>query len=142
MAATLVANGGAYLFGHRVQIGDEIVDGSGGKLRVVGHSRIQVVHVGLVMLVVVQMHGLGVDVWLERVVGVRKCRQSERAGGSSRSCRWDLGRRGLGPGATLKEGGGGGKTCRRAKSFQQRTTVHGNYLHWGPRPKGGGVRMG
>ena len=39
---------------------------------------VKVVDVGLVVLAVVDLHGLGVDVRFQRIVGVRQCRQGVR----------------------------------------------------------------
>jgi hypothetical protein len=38
----------------------------------------QIRHVGLMVLAVMNLHRLRVDVWLERVIAVRKCRQAVR----------------------------------------------------------------
>ena len=60
--------------GTSVEIGDQVVDRLGGQRRVVGQGGVHVVDVGLVVLVVVQMHGFGVDEGFERVVVVGKRR--------------------------------------------------------------------
>ena len=70
MASALVAHGGTGGFGQRTEIRQQVVKGFAGQLRMLGHGDIQVVHIGLMMLVVVQMHGGGIDGGLERVVGI------------------------------------------------------------------------
>ena len=65
---TTVAN----VFGDRVQVADEVIHRFGGQFRVLGQRGIDVGDVGLVMLVVVQLHGLRIDERLERRVVVRK----------------------------------------------------------------------
>jgi hypothetical protein len=63
---------GANLFGNLGQVADEVVDGLCGQLGVVGERGIEVVDVGLVVLVVVNLHRLGVDERFEGGVVVRK----------------------------------------------------------------------
>ena len=58
--------------GTGVQVADEVVNGFRGQVGVVGQRGIHVVDVGLVVLVVVQLHGLRVDERLEGGVVVRK----------------------------------------------------------------------
>ena len=72
MAATLVADGGALVLGDRIEVGDDVVDAAALVLGA-GQRRVQLVHVGLVVLVVVEPHRLLVDVRFEGgiVVGQR-----------------------------------------------------------------------
>ena len=72
VASAVVADGGANIFGNGVQIADEVVNGFGGEIGVIGQGGIDVGDVGLVMLVVVEVHGFGVDERLERAVVVGK----------------------------------------------------------------------
>ena len=90
-----------------------------------GDRNIQVVHVSLVVLVVVQVHGLGIEARLKRLVGVRECRQLERpgrrSGGGSRSLRGPKSFRakvvrdkhGAGNGAHLQHCGSAINPCHR-----------------------------
>ena len=66
MASAVVANDAANVFRDGVEIADEVVDGFGGERGVIGQSCIHVGDVGLVMLVVVELHGFNVD---ERLKG-------------------------------------------------------------------------
>ncbi len=72
MAAAVVADDAANVFRDGVQVADEVVDGFRGQIGVVGQRGIHVVDVGLVVLVVMQLHGLRVDERLEGGVVVRK----------------------------------------------------------------------
>ena len=64
--------------GQRSQTLQQIFNRLPGQPWVRRHRDIQVVHVCLVVLVVVQMHGLRIETRLERVIGVGQRRQSER----------------------------------------------------------------
>ncbi len=72
VAASVVAHHAANVFGHRVEVADQVVNGLGGERRVAGQGSIHVVDVGLVVLVVMQVHGFGVDEGFKRVVVVGK----------------------------------------------------------------------
>jgi len=52
------------------------------------HGGVEVIHIGLVVLVVMQVHGLGVEVRLQRVICVRQRRQGE---GPGWRCGWGCG---------------------------------------------------
>ena len=56
----------ADVFRDGVEIADEVVDRFGGERGVIGQGGVHVGDVGLVMLVVVEMHGFSVDERLER----------------------------------------------------------------------------
>ena len=72
MAAAVVAHGAADILRNVSQAADEIVDRLGGQVRMVGQRGVDVGDVGLVVLVVMELHGLGVDKRLERGVVIRK----------------------------------------------------------------------
>ena len=61
VASAIVADSAADVFGDSGQIAEQVVDRLGGQRGVIGQSGIHVVDVGLVMFVVVEMHGFGVD---------------------------------------------------------------------------------
>ncbi len=75
VAAAIVAHGGADRFGNFVELREQIFDG---KLLQVGRGferLVEIGDVGVVMLVVVNLHRLRVNVWFERVERIRKRRQ-------------------------------------------------------------------
>ena len=79
MAAAVVADGGADLLGHRVQVLDQVLDAL--RLQVGALERgVDVVDVGLVVLAVVDLHRPRVDVRLERVERVRQAGKLVRHG--------------------------------------------------------------
>ncbi len=92
-----------------------------------GDGDVEVVDVAGVVLVVVEMHGFGVNIGLEGVVGVGKWREGEGTGGGGRSDR-GLGSRfgceGFG------EAGGGEDAAEGTGGFEQGSTVHGGGLLW------------
>ena len=73
MAAGVVANGGPNLLRQDLQVREHRLDGAVLPLGA-GERLVGVVDVGLVMLVVVEMHRLLVDMRLERAVVVRERR--------------------------------------------------------------------
>ena len=73
MAAGVVADGGANVVRQDLQVGEHVVHGLVLPLGA-GQCLVGVVHVGLVVLVVVEAHRLLVDMRLERGVVVRKRR--------------------------------------------------------------------
>ena len=72
VAAAVVADRGANLRGDLGQIADQIVNGLGGQLGVAGEGGVEVVDVGLMVLVVVDVHRLGVNERLKGGVVVGK----------------------------------------------------------------------
>jgi len=56
----------------------KLIHGHAGQRRLGGNNFVQVVDIRLVMLVMVNLHGLRVDVRFQRVVRVRQLGQSER----------------------------------------------------------------
>ena len=72
VTAAVVAHGGANVFGHGVEILDQILDRFRGELGLVFERVVDVGDVSLVMLGVMDFHRPRVDVRLERVVGVRE----------------------------------------------------------------------
>jgi hypothetical protein len=71
VAATVVANRRANVIGHRADVTQEVFDALGLKLGIFLERRVQIGHVCLVMLSVMNLHRLGVDVRFERIEGVR-----------------------------------------------------------------------
>ena len=73
VAAAVVAHHAANVLGDGVEVGDEFVDRFGRQRRMAGQSGVHVVDVGLVMLVVVELHRLCIDERFESsvVVGQR-----------------------------------------------------------------------
>ena len=72
MAAGVVAQHAAHVFGNRVEVAEQVVSGFAGELGMLLQSTVGVVDVRLVVLVVVEVHGLGINGGLERRVVVRK----------------------------------------------------------------------
>ncbi len=72
--AAVVAHGTANAFGQQGQVGDQLLHGLAAVRRVLERG-IQVVHIGLMVLGVVDLHGLRIDMGLQRVVGVAQGRQ-------------------------------------------------------------------
>ena len=77
MAAGVVADGGADVLRQDLELGEHVLDGAVGPLGAV-ERLVRVVDVGLVVLVVVDLHRPRVDVRLQRGVVVRQCGQLER----------------------------------------------------------------
>ena len=74
MAAAVVSHGGADVFGHFVEIGDQFVDrrsADAGPLE----RLVQIGHISLVMLVMVDFHRRRIDERLQRIEGVAQGRQ-------------------------------------------------------------------
>ena len=91
MSSALVADSRAGRFRQGAKVGDQLFDGLACQFRVRRNGGVQVVHIGLVVLVVMQMHGGCVEVRFERVVSVRQGRQRERsAGRRGRRGSWGL----------------------------------------------------
>ena len=109
MAAAVVADDAANVFGDGGQVADQVVNGLGGQIGVVGQGGVHVVDVGLVVLVVVELHGLGVDEGFERGVVVGKRCEVRKPSGKSPSfglCFANRGQRSTkqrtyGPGGTI-----------------------------------------
>src|SRR6266851_1300682 len=70
--AGVVAQDVAYVLGHRADSAQKVLDRLRGELGVLLERPIRVVHVGLVMPVVMDLHGLGVDVRFQRVEAIGK----------------------------------------------------------------------
>src|SRR6185295_3217472 len=84
VAAAVVADRAALVLGDRAEIRDDLLDGLAVEVGA-GERIVGLVHVGLVMLVVMQLHRLLVDVRLERVVVIGKGRNLVSHRGSSRT---------------------------------------------------------
>ena len=78
MAAAVVADRRAGRLGHGVEVGDEFLHRFGRQLGAVLQRLVEVGHVRRVVLVVVDLHGLRVDVRFERFLGVGQGRQFVR----------------------------------------------------------------
>jgi len=82
MATAIVAHRGSYGIGHLVEMCNQLLDRLARHLRMARNRVVQVVHVSLMVLVVMQMHRLRIEVRFERVISIRQVRQFERAGRS------------------------------------------------------------
>jgi hypothetical protein len=74
VAAAVVADDAADVRGHGVEIADEVLNGLAFEVGLAGESLIDVGHVSGVMLIVMNLHGLRIDVRFERILGIRKWR--------------------------------------------------------------------
>jgi hypothetical protein len=72
MAAAIVLHDLADVLGDGAEVLDEVFGALGGKFGVLIDGSVEVGDVGLVVLIVVQLHGCFVDVGFESCVGVRK----------------------------------------------------------------------
>src|SRR5215468_1018938 len=77
MAAQVVADGNADRFGGSSQIGQGLIDWLGGEIWPLLYEPVEVVDVGRVVVVVMDLHGLGIDVRLERIICIAEWRQRE-----------------------------------------------------------------
>ena len=84
MTAALVADVLADGLGHGIEVREDFLDGFLLQPGGAGDGEIEFAHVGGVMLVVVNLHRLGVDVGLQRVIVVAQRRKLEHALGSGR----------------------------------------------------------
>src|SRR2546430_825881 len=72
VAAAVVTDGGANVFGHGIQIANQIFNGFLRQLRLILKRVVNVGDVSLMMFGVMNFHRARVDVWFERVVWVGK----------------------------------------------------------------------
>jgi hypothetical protein len=77
VAAAVILDSGSNRFGNRTEIRDKLIHCLALPVRDGRNGDVEVGHVGLVMLVVVQVHGGSVEAGLERVIGVGQCRERE-----------------------------------------------------------------
>src|SRR5438874_4185347 len=75
MTASVVADGGTDVFRDTIDAAEQLFETLLVQRGVLVQGRVQVAHVGLMVLAVVDLHGLGVDVRLERGVVVGQRRQ-------------------------------------------------------------------
>src|SRR5256885_15026763 len=75
MAAAVVADGGTDVVGNRVEAAQQLLQAPLSELGVLGQRIIEIRDVGLVMFAVVDLHGLRVDVGLQRCEVVRQRRK-------------------------------------------------------------------
>ena len=76
MPAHIIAQTGTNRFRGLAQTLEQVLRRKLGQLGLVGKELVGIVHIGLVMLVVMNLHGECVDVRLQRFIGIRKRRQS------------------------------------------------------------------
>ena len=74
VAATVVAHRATDVLRHGVQIAHQVLNGFALKLSVAGDGVVELGDVGVVMLAVVDFHGLCINVRLQRIVRVREVR--------------------------------------------------------------------
>ena len=67
MAAAVVADSGLDVLGQALDVGDELLDGLGLEVLFSFEGVVELGHVAVVMLAVMDLHGLGVDMRLQRV---------------------------------------------------------------------------
>ena len=98
MAAAVVDDRLPDCLGHFLDVAQQFVDRHLREVRVPASGLVQVVHVGLVVLVVVNLHRQRVDVRFERIEGVgqRRQREARLVFGERRKLRQQQGR---GPGS-------------------------------------------
>ena len=75
MPAAIVANGSADIFGNAVDVAQQVLDTLFAEFRMLLDGGVQIIHIGGMMLIMVQRHGLRVDVRLQRGIVVRKRRK-------------------------------------------------------------------
>ena len=80
MAPGIVTNGGANFGGNDIQVSQKFLDGFFLKVGKGGDGLVQVVDVGGVMFVVMQGHGLSIDVGFQGVGRVGEGRKGKRSG--------------------------------------------------------------
>ena len=83
VAADIVAQAGADGFGSGAEVFEEFLGCELGEFGLVGEEFVGVGDVGLVVLVVVDAHRLGIDVRLERFIGIGERREGVGAGRGS-----------------------------------------------------------
>jgi hypothetical protein len=90
VSAAVVADRDAHVFRDGIEIREDVLDGLLLETRAGGDRRVEFAHVRSVMFVVVNLHGLRVDVRFERVVIVVERRKFEDTlgGGCGRRCGW------------------------------------------------------
>ena len=71
VASAIVTDGGADVIGDGVEVADEFVGGFIGKIRVLLEGGVEILHIGAVVHVVMQSHGLLIDGRFESVVTIR-----------------------------------------------------------------------
>jgi hypothetical protein len=86
VAAAVVADGAADVVGNGGKVGDQGLDGLGFEFGVAGDGLVEVVHVGLVVAAVVDLHRGGVEMGFEGFLGVRERGEFVGHTGSSIRC--------------------------------------------------------
>jgi hypothetical protein len=97
VAAAVVADGSTLVLGHLAQVGQDLLDRLAVERSALERG-VRLVHVRLMVLVVVEAHGVRVDVRLERLVGVGERWNFIGHAKSPRSGPWVLSPPALGPG--------------------------------------------
>ena len=82
MTAHIVAQTGTNGFRSFAQTLQQFFRRYFGQLGLIGKEPVRIVHIGLVMFVVMDLHGECVDLRLQRFIGKRKRRQDVRAAGA------------------------------------------------------------
>ena len=72
MTATVVAHGGADVLGNLVQVHDKFADAAVLDLGVFLERGVEVVDIGGMMLVMMDFHRFGVNMWFQSIVRVRE----------------------------------------------------------------------
>ena len=74
VTAAVVANGRPDVFGHRVDVAQQVFDALRLQLGIFLERSIEIRHIRVVMFPVMDFHGFGIDMRLERVERIRKRR--------------------------------------------------------------------
>ena len=80
MAAHIIAQAGADGLGSLGEILQQLLGREFGQFGMIDEQPVRIIDVGLMMLVVVNLHRPGVDVRLERLIGIRQRRQGVGTG--------------------------------------------------------------
>src|SRR5579884_1097358 len=80
VATPIVAHRGPDVFGHLVDLAEQVLDPLVLQIGMSFECLVQIVHVGLVVPIVVNLHGLGVNGRLQGIVGIRQWGERESHG--------------------------------------------------------------
>src|ERR1700746_1410107 len=86
MPSAIVANGSAYRLRHVSQFPENLVQGATAEFRILPRGSVQIVHVSPMMAIMMDFHGLGVDVRLVLTCGIRQWVKLKRPIGCLRRC--------------------------------------------------------
>jgi hypothetical protein len=95
MSAGLITDGRPHWFWNARQIGEKALEAAMAERCVASDRCVQLLYIAGVVLVMVEMHGLGVDEGLQSIVAIGQCRQNKGRGGRESGCEryWRLYRR-------------------------------------------------